>query len=144
MISDFNMPTFLLKSSLFGEFAFDTNEFYAIVLLGINGVLIIISLVAMISVIIFSKENKIVNYGLFFAWLCQMISYIAFNIDYPFSCTMDFRYIPITVIIGAIFIGKFSNQIENGNKVCRVFNKLIYYSIIIFVMASFIVFTTLK
>lgn len=144
MISDFNMPTFLLKSSLFGEFAFDTNEFYAIVLLGINGVLIIISLVAMISVIIFSKENKIVNYGLFFAWLCQMISYIAFNIDFPFSCTMDFRYIPITVIIGAIFIGKFSNQIENGNKVCRVFNKLIYYSIIIFVMASFIVFTTLK
>ena len=95
----------------------------------------------MISVIIFSKENKIVNYGLFFAWLCQMISYIAFNIDFPFSCTMDFRYIPITVIIGAIFIGKFSNQIENGNKVCRVFNKLIYYSIIIFVMASFIVFT---
>lgn len=144
MISDFNMPTFLLKSSLFGEFIFDTNEIYAIVLLGINGVLIIISLVAMISVIIFSKEKKIVNYGLLFIWLCQMISYIAFNIDFPFSCTMDFRYIPITAIIGAIFIGKFSNQIEKGNKVCRVVNTLIYSSVIIFAIASLIVFTTLK
>lgn len=38
-----------------------------------------------------------------FAWL---ISFIAFNISLPFSCTMHSRYIGILFILGMIFIGK--------------------------------------
>lgn len=144
MISDFNIPLFIMKSSIFGEFVLDANGVHEIILFISNGLLIFISIIAMIGVLIYTKEKKRVYYGLFFIWICQMISYIIFNIDYPFTCTMDFRYIPITAVIGAIFIGKFCQLIDKDNKVCKIANTLIYSIITIFVMSSVIVYITLK
>ena len=97
---------------MFGEFTLDINNALGWILLISNGVLIVISIIAMIAIIMKTKEKRELIYGLFFIWLCQMISYISFNINFPHACTMDFRYIVITVIVGAIYIGLFCRQIE--------------------------------
>ena len=39
-------------------------------------------------------------------WAILMVSYIGFNIKFPFGCTMDFRYIVTTALIGTVFMAK--------------------------------------
>jgi len=103
---DYNLWLYILKSSLFGEFSFDRNGDVAAVLIISNLVMILASFAAMIYVMARGKEmNKFARYGFFWIWLTQMIAFFAFNLQYPFGCTMDFRYMMPTAIIGAGYIG---------------------------------------
>ncbi len=45
-----------------------------------------------------------------------MGSFIAFNLKYPFGCTMDFRYIFPTAIIGAIYLGIALDHMKRDGK----------------------------
>ena len=45
-------------------------------------------------------------------WLVLMGSYIHFNIQYPFGCTMDFRYVVPAALIGAVFLAKWWDQAQ--------------------------------
>lgn len=144
-ISDYNIPLYIWRGSLFGEFTIDTNEFFGWVLLISNGLLIVISIIAMISILIKMKEKRELTFGLFFVWLCQMISYISFNINFPHACTMDFRYIVTTVIVGAIFIGLLCQQIaRKKNIVYGIGIGAIYTVITIYAIASMIVYLLVK
>lgn len=102
---DFNIPNYIIKSSLFGEFSFE-NVDEAKVLIGVNIALIIISLVSMgYMIYYFRKTRKQMVIGMFLLWLTLLVSYVGFNITYPFSTTMDYRYIGPTSFIGVFFLG---------------------------------------
>ena len=74
-----------------------------------------------------------------------MISYISFNINFPHACTMDFRYIVITVIVGAIYIGLFCRQIERRDNVAyKIGLGFIYSATIIYGISSILVYLTVK
>lgn len=106
VVTDYNIPAYLIKSSMFGEFSFQNVDFMARILLVFNIVLIVISLLAMMFFLINQREkNNFLKWGLFSLWALFMITYISFNISYPFSCTMDYRYVVPTSFIGAVFIG---------------------------------------
>ena len=144
-IDDYNIPIYIWKGSLFGEFTLEINNTLGWILLISNGVLIVISIIAMIAIIMKTKEKRELIYGLFFIWLCQVISYISFNINFPHACTMDFRYIVITVIVGAIYIGLFCRQIEREDNVAyKIGLGFIYSSTIIYAISSMIVYMTVK
>lgn len=144
-IDDYNIPIYIWKGSLFGEFTLEINNTLGWILLISNGVLIVISIIAMIVIIMKTKEKRELIYGLFFIWLCQMISYISFNINFPHTCTMDFRYIVITVIVGAIYIGLFCRQIERKDNVAYKMGLVFIYSAtIIYAISSMIVYLTVK
>jgi hypothetical protein len=103
---DYNVWLYTLKCSVFGEFSFEQLPALAISLILANLLLIAISLAATIYVAVCGKEvNRFARFGLLGIWLVQMVSFLAFNVQYPFGCTMDFRYILPTAIIGAIYIG---------------------------------------
>ena len=58
-------------------------------------------------------------------WGVIYSTFLYFNVEYPFGCTMDFRYIVPTAFLGAIFIGKCFDQI--GSKKTR---KALIYRIV--------------
>ena len=102
---DYNYPAYLIKTSVFGEFTFNQQGFIPTLLLFTNLMLVILSVIAFIYIIFFSNRNDEIRYILTGLWILVYISSIKFNLSYPFGCTMDFRYIVPTAILGAIFIG---------------------------------------
>lgn len=111
---DYNLPLYLLRSSLFSEFSFENMDGVARMLTHINIILILLSLIAMVVIIWKgTKFSPALRYGCGFLWLIMMISYFMFNIKYPDSCTMDFRYIVPTAISGTIYLSAFWQQLHD-------------------------------
>ncbi|MPN05804.1 hypothetical protein SDC9_153057 [bioreactor metagenome] len=62
-----------------------------------------LSLAAMIYLLFRGNDvHPLVRLGLVWLWLIQICFFVLFNIRFPYGCTMDFRYIVPTVIVGAI------------------------------------------
>ena len=115
---DYNLWIYVLKCSVFGEYKYDAPAFLASALLLANAGLIVLSLIAMVYVMVSCKQlDKFMRFGLFSIWIVQMASFILFNIQYPFGCTMDFRYIIPTCIVGAIYIGIALDHWKSKNKI---------------------------
>ncbi|MDR3552047.1 MAG: glycosyltransferase family 39 protein, partial [Clostridia bacterium] len=106
---DYNIFMFLIKSSVLGEWdwSFEKLGTLAGQLVIANMLLIAVSLIAAAYVLIRArdKESRLKKALFALIWLSEMAFYVEFNLSYPFGCSMDFRYIVITVIVGAAFIG---------------------------------------
>lgn len=119
--TEYNPTIALLKSSLFGEWEIiDTNNTWLGVLSNvapamlfwINICIVFFSLVAIVYICI-KETDPMRRAGIYFitAWYTiTMVSFYKMAEDYPFTSTMDFRYISPTVIVGATFIGLFLNR----------------------------------
>ncbi len=89
---DYNIPLYLVRCSVFGEYSFDFPKWAATALLAVNCMLIIFCVFAAVYTVRNKSRNAIVLTAvsvvtmLFFAW---------FNIKYPNGCSMDFRYISL-------------------------------------------------
>lgn len=116
--SDFSVWAYTVKCALFGEFTFSDRHIAAAAILIVSShVLIVLSLGAMIWFLVANqKSNRLAAWSLFALWALLMLSFIYFNIKYPFGCTMDFRYIVPTVITGAAFLGLLSDRLTGGIK----------------------------
>ena len=102
--NNYNLPNFLIKSALFGEYSFMYADALAVLSLVFNYLFVYSSLVLMIIYFIYSKkenlEVKIIG-GVII--LSQLLAQLFFNIKYPFGCTMDFRYI-VPIILGFMIL----------------------------------------
>lgn len=129
---EYNPFVATLKSSIFGEYKFsDTNEAitpFCRILLILNFVVIAVSLCAMIYMLI--KKNSIIekNMKIFIAafYLLLFGNFINFCFKYPHNCSMDFRYIVPTMIIGAMFIGMLVQYAYENKKDVKL--KLTYFT----------------
>jgi 4-amino-4-deoxy-L-arabinose transferase-like glycosyltransferase len=135
---DYNVWLYTVKCSMFGEFSFEGLDTFAAILIITNLVLIVVSLAAMVYVLIRGKEtDKFARFGLLWIWLTQMGSFILFNLKYPMGCTMDFRYIIPTAIIGAIFTGIALDRVKGKP---GVLSRPVYYvglaAVVLFCAAS--------
>jgi 4-amino-4-deoxy-L-arabinose transferase-like glycosyltransferase len=103
---DFNIWIYTLKCSVFGEFEYKGAEAAGVVLLFFNIALIMLSLAAMAYVLLRDKrkETFIAKATLALTWLVTMTAFIKTNLDLPYGCTMDFRYIVPTLVCGSVFI----------------------------------------
>ena len=108
-VGDYNVWSYLLRSSLFGEFSFNMGKLIPALLILLNLLLILVSLFAMVVVLI--RYRTVQWTSLFCFWLVLMGSYVDFNVKYPFGCTMDFRYVVPTALIGAVFLVKWWDEI---------------------------------
>ncbi len=136
---DFNIPTFLLKCSLYEEYTWGMN--FGI----IYHITIILNLV-MIGVFLFSfinslikKEKRNLEWKIAFAILIifNFVSYLTMNFKLPYGCSMNFRYLLITVLVGAIFVYFMLDYYRRKNhKVEMVLYKMIFLESLILFMAS--------
>ncbi len=143
---DYNILLYIIKGSLFGEFTFDTAIILPIILIILNTVLILLSMCSMIYMIFAGKKyNPILRYGMpgFFAVL--FLSYLAFNLRYPFGCSMDFRYIVPTSILGAIFLGVIYEELKSyPNKIINKISYILPVVLTVFSLFSIMMFCMIK
>ena len=144
-IDDYNLSGFFFRSAVFGEFEFSVTEWVAHWLFVINGLLALAAFAAMIYCLIKVKSHRKVMFGLAFVWLLQVGSFIGFNIQYPFACTMDYRYIPLTTIIGAIFMGICFRYIRQKSGMgYRIACKGIQAIVLLFAVLSVVMYTRIQ
>lgn len=110
---DYNIFSYIVKCSIFGEYSYNNLNFIHIFMVLINFILIIASIIYTIKYIFNKKEhNNIINI-LIIVWAVNLISFYSFNYKYPYICTMDFRYIIPTVFTGIVLIGNNFNLKNN-------------------------------
>lgn len=137
--NEFNLWQYLLRNSLFGEYGFG-NDMAAAVLIIANFALVIISLAALV-VIIKKRSLLISSVPVISVWLLQMISFVIFNIKYPYRCSMDFRYIVPTVICGLSFIAAAQGSIKDRcTAVYSTLKDIFKFLAALFCVASVIIF----
>jgi 4-amino-4-deoxy-L-arabinose transferase-like glycosyltransferase len=136
--ADYNMPVFVMKTSLFGEWYYNVDvHALASFMIALNIIIILMSLIAMLYCLIRVKQNKEKSFLLLLLWLAQIVPFIFFNIQFPFTCTMDFRYIVPTLISGASFFAIALQSIsENFTALWIKAQRFVFAIVILFCMTS--------
>lgn len=104
---DHNIFSYIVKSSIFGEWTYENIDILATLLKCVNLVLIIISVALSIMCMVKNnkkQENKYIIDLLAIIWIINLVSYYGFNLQYPYACTMDFRYLVPTIFTGVTLI----------------------------------------
>lgn len=104
-----------LKSAIFGEYTGDHTfdqapeyNIYAVIVFYTAALLAIIGFAAMIVLTVRKRSSMQTTETVFILifYATMMISFYRNCMEYPFVCTQNFRYIPLTVLVGALYIGK--------------------------------------
>jgi len=125
-----NILIAILKTSLFGEYNYSKNSSmivpFATFLFWVNVILVLLSLFAMVYVCLKKLENIDYVIKSFFVVMYFTIvgSFIKFCFQFPHTCTMDYRYIVPTLIIGAIAIGLLVNELDKKKSI--VYKRISY------------------
>lgn len=110
-VNEHNPLIAILKNSIFGEFI---NGFYfksamvnvCTIFFWISTAIAFIAFVSMIITFIRDRSaDKVLMLFIGTFYVVLMLNLYAMSHDYPLVCTMNFRYIMPTVVIGALFIG---------------------------------------
>lgn len=147
---EYNLNEYVIQTSVFGEFQYQMKEtlpkiiadMIPRVLVGVNVILVLISLGAMIYMLVKGKKlNKMLRFGIPALWFVLYAFFIYFNIEYPYGCTMDYRYIVPTAFTGAICIGTLYDQLKTqqnlGARIVRIVSVL---SIAVFCIFSVLMY----
>ncbi len=113
VFEDYNIWTYMVKSSLFGEFKFEVPSFVPICLMVAAIALAVPMTAGVVKGAFKFKENR-TQFLLSAAGLVFMASIVYFYIKYPNGCSMDFRYMTFIVAPAAVLAGKYCA--EGGKK----------------------------
>lgn len=139
--TDCNIPAFVIKSSLFGEYSY-YNVRVATFIKYINMIMILFVIISTIRNLINLKKKEL-RYERIFILLVQLISvasFIYFNIKMPYGCTMDFRYITITLFSGSILMA-FDLKDAEGKKYGVLYRNVMYVFTVVFSILSIMLYT---
>lgn len=120
LYNDGSIPMSILRTALYGEAAFEKRAYAASILNAVNLLLVFMSLVCMAYTALKDRSlNPQNRFGLMLAWAIMFGFFIQFNIAYPAFCTSNFRYIPVTEVIGAMYTAYALQLTENKYKYAR-------------------------
>lgn len=122
---DYSIFMIITRTAVFGEFQYEgVSKIVSIGLYYINLITIAASLAAMVIVCVKDKRRDwFSRYAMAAVWVITFISFLIFNISYPYSCTADTRYIPLAVIGGIIYMSAACELYEKSSSaaVKRIF-----------------------
>ena len=140
---DYNIPIYLLKCSLFGEYNWGEGLVRTIlyfISLGVNAIFVIYTAFCVIkNMITKNKRNVVWRVMLFIVFVSNIISYISMNIKMPYGCTMDFRYLFPALFSAITFIGIELNNKKKYNNI--VYTILIILQVILLISSNGIIFS---
>lgn len=149
--NEYNPMIAAMKTSVFGEFVNEQSfenapylNFAAKILFWDNVLIAAAALVCMIAFLfIRSDADSAQKLFLVSFWLAMMLSFYKMAHDYPFTCTMNFRYITPTVMIGCLFIGFALNKLKDHGSKARYIKYIAEACVMMFSSASTLVYLTL-
>ncbi|WP_429954143.1 ArnT family glycosyltransferase [Enterococcus sp. AZ192] len=138
---DNNLWSFLVKTSIFGESAVEQRSHAVAIILLISAVLLaLLSLGSMVYVLKNGRAvHPLARFGFFGIWLVQILSFIGFNVAYPFRCTMDARYVVPAIIVSIFYLGIGMNELyvrQNQSVAVKIIYRMICGIILIFCCAA--------
>jgi 4-amino-4-deoxy-L-arabinose transferase-like glycosyltransferase len=139
-----NVWTYLAKCPIFGEFGYEISRVFKFPLQASHTMIILLSLIGTAYTIRNSIHKKHVLW-LFVSttWLSITVSYFVFIIQYPFFCSLDFRYMVPVSLCGALFIGNYYDKSDRTKKVPMLFRMAVNISTILFSVTSIVMYTNL-
>lgn len=149
--NEYNPIIAATKTSVFGEFVNEQSfenapylNFTAKILFWDNVLIAAAALICMISFLfVRSDADSAQKLFLFSFRLAMMMSFYKMAHDYPFTCTMNFRYITPTVIIGSIFIGFTLNRLKDFGSKAKYIEHTAEACVLIFSAASALIYLSL-
>ena len=114
-----------------------------------NIIMIVLSLAATLMFVVKKSKqvDKTEKIFLVFFQILMFVYYIKFCFDFPHNCSMDYRYIVPTCILGALFIGASLQQfeIDNGKKkaLTQTIRIVVTSCVAIFCLSSIFVYIAL-
>lgn len=130
---DYNIFIALLKTSVLGEYTLMIRgvEFCLLcALMVVNGLLAAVSVPMLLRIVIRPKEQKIEKLFVFLMYAAGMAFYIRFCFEYPKVCSMDFRYIALTAVLGAAAFGWFIQERKGRKSAVLVLAAVIIWSLL--------------
>ncbi len=152
---EYNIPLGALKTSVFGEYYLGQNSKFTLIFANILfWTAFVIAVLAIIGAVLMIfrafKDKKCENFlpsELIFTLICIftiVVSYLKFCFDYAHFCTMDFRYITLCIVFGALYLGLLLNDVSKNNK---MFGKVMLYAsginVFMFILSSVVIYGTI-
>jgi len=139
-----NVILYTVKSAVFGEFSYDITPLVPQVLLVSNILLIALSAYATLRVAIQAFRTHDVNWGfLVCTGAIVLLSYLLFTARYPFCCSMDYRYMVPTSLIGALVLAKYSESRPVNSFGNKLFRGVVWLGVMLFSLASIAMYTNI-
>ena len=151
---EYNLNFYLVKSAVVGEFEYHhVEEWPAAVLIVCNFILVVQTLFSAICVWIqkwkeravkFSWKEEMLLWGFPGLWLWIYLNHVLLNIQLPYGCTMDFRYIVPTALLGAVYLGIYMEKcLKSGRLFQRIFAGICIGSILCLTGAGMYLFSNM-
>ncbi len=135
-----NVFAYIVKCSILGEFTYNNNINIYVTFFKFVNLLIILAIVLCTFILIGKykrkDKNSFIIMILLITFFTNMISYYNFNVQYPYICTMDFRYIVPTIFTGIVTVCMVLNEYIKNN----IIKEIIEYTITLFCILSFVLF----
>ena len=128
---DYNLPSFMIKSMIVDEFWFDKPYAIFIILVVLNLLFVVVSLIATYKYLKNNKKDNNINF-LLVLLLTNIVSEIIFYFQYPYSCSMCFRYVMTIVFSLAVLLFNYLSIVKNKRVYNIVLNVLLFFSILSF------------
>ena len=141
---DVNMPTYMLKGALFGEFSFETAQFIPVILLFIH-ILITGYLLYLVCALLRNKERENKDRLIAVLYVSGLLFAFASYIVYPYSCSMNYRYFSYLVFSKALLLGKSYTYRENSLLLSLHVDRKVILDIllVLFCVFSIVMFVTI-
>lgn len=110
---DYNIGITLLKTAVFGQYqlmGWGLEYKSLIVFTIVNGILSFLSLPAVCWLVIKKSKDYVEKWFLFLIYMVIVIFYIKFCFQYTKVCSMDFRYVALTVLPAGAAFGWYSQE----------------------------------
>ncbi len=107
-----------IKTGMHGEFTWkDISSFSAWGSDYIHALLIVLGLVSLVFTMFKDKDVSFAQKTMtLWVWIVSMVSFIKFNIDFPFAFTSDMRYMILWILAEGAFIGFFADYCYKRRK----------------------------
>lgn len=128
---EYNPLVAIIKTSMTGEYNYapvnDHITFFCRILQILNIILIVLSVLSMVYFLIKKSDHADITEKVFlvFFQLLLFVYFIKFCFDFPHNCSMDFRYIVPTCVLGSYFIGAALEQFTDSKKNKRTLVKAV-------------------
>jgi hypothetical protein len=138
--NNYNILTYALKSSIFGEFSYTFGQGFGILALGAEFVLWFALLVSLVWR--WAKKLEWGNAMTFALYLAggMILAYLYLQISMPYGCSMDFRYIvPLIMPLGFLLVKNQEDlSLSRGRPFEKILGGTLRYGTILFIGASYL------